>query len=149
MAASLALASVSVGANFIIASPQGYEIPKETWDEGLRRASISGSEINQVVSPKEAVEGADVVYADVWISMGQEDEAKKRLKDFAGYQVNENLMALAAKDAIFMHDMPAHRGEEISEGMLGHQASVVFDQADNRLYAQKAILAEIIEADRG
>ncbi len=145
VAASLALASASVGANFVIACPKGYEIPEATWEEASRRASDSGSVLKRVAAPKDAVGGADVVYTDVWVSMGQEGETAKRKKDFVDYQVNENLMEFAASGAIFMHDMPAHRGEEISQGMLDHPQSVVFDQADNRLHAQKAILAEIVE----
>ena len=144
VATSLALASASVGANFTIASPQGYEIPVDAWNEAMQRASSNGSKISRAPSPQEAVKGADVVYTDVWVSMGQEGETGQRLEDFADYQVNEELMSHAEDDAIFMHDMPAHRGEEVSEDMLDHPQSVVFDQADNRLHAQKAVLAEIL-----
>jgi ornithine carbamoyltransferase len=96
-----------------------------------------------VEKPQEAVRDADVVYTDVWISMGQESDQADRLEEFSGYQVNEELMRLAKPDAVFMHDMPAHRGQEISEGMLDHPRSVVFDQAENRLHGQKAILADL------
>ena len=145
VASSLLLASASLGVNFVIACPDGYMIPKSIWDEGLRRASKTGSQLWKTKSPEKAVNGADIVYTDVWVSMGQANEAINRLKDFKGYQVNERLMNLANSNAIFMHDMPAHRGEEISENMLEDPRSVVFDQANNRLHAQKSILAYLIE----
>ncbi len=144
VATSLVLAAASVGANFVIASPVGHEIPSVAWREAQSRASSNGSRMTHVTSPQEAVKNADVVYTDVWASMGQEDQRRERLRAFAGYQVNETLLGHAAKDAIFMHDMPAHPGEEIAEGMLDHPQSVAFDQADNRLHAQKAVLAGII-----
>ena len=142
-AASLALACASVGADFVLACPDGYELPSNVLGEAERRASSSGSSVERVVEPAKAVRDADVVYTDVWTSMGQEDESADRLKVFVGYQVNEELMRGAKPDAIFMHDMPAHRGEEISEGMIDHPSSVVFDQAENRMHGQKAILDEL------
>ena len=102
-----------------------------------------GATARQVNNPQDAVEGADVVYTDVWVSMGNEAETQQRLRDFHGYQVNSKLMELANPDAIFMHDLPAHRGEEISDGMLEHPQSVVFDQAENRLHGQKAIMNQL------
>ena len=143
IAGSLAEACASVGMNFTLASPPGYRIPDMVWNEAERRASVAESEMSWVESPAEAVAGADVVYTDVWISMGQESEKAERLRVFSDYQVNEGLIGGAKPDAVFMHDMPAHRGEEISEGMLEHASSVVFDQAENRLHAQNAILAEL------
>ena len=143
VAASLALACASVGAGFTIASPEGYRVPDEIWREAERRAAIGGSTLRWVEDPGSAAAGADVVYTDVWVSMGDEDESEIRREAFSGYQVDETLMALARPGAIFMHDMPAHRGEEVSEGMLDHSGSVVFDQAENRLHAQKAILARL------
>ena len=143
VAASLALACASVGAGFTIASPEGYRVPDEIWREAERRAAIGGSTLRWVEDPESAAAGADVVYTDVWVSMGDEDESEIRREAFSGYQVDETLMALARPGAIFMHDMPAHRGEEVSEGMLDHSGSVVFDQAENRLHAQKAILARL------
>ena len=142
-AASLALACASVGANFVLACPDGHELPHSVLGEAERRASTSGSSTERVADPLEAVRDADVVYTDVWTSMGQEKESADRLKAFAGYQVDEELMRGAKPDAIFMHDMPAHRGEEISEGMIDHPSSVVFDQAENRMHGQKAILDEL------
>ena len=143
IAGSLAEACASVGMDYTLASPSDYRIPDRVWDEAKRRAAIAESKMAWVESPAEAVDKADVVYTDVWISMGQESEKSERLRVFSDYQVNEGLMVGAKSDAVFMHDMPAHRGEEISEGMLEHASSVVFDQAENRLHAQNAILAEL------
>ena len=94
-------------------------------------------------SPEEAVKGADIVYTDVWASMGQEAEAEQRKKIFSGYQVNTELMSLAAKDAIFMHDLPAHRGEEVTHEVMESPQSVIFDQAENRLHAQRELIVSI------
>ena len=143
IAGSLALACASLGAHFTVASPRDYRIPTIVWEEASHRASMRESGLEWVENPQEAVRDADVVYTDVWVSMGQEDEKAERLRVFSDYQVNEELMKSAKPDAVFMHDMPAHRGEEISQGMLDHPQSVVFDQAENRLHAQKAILAEL------
>ena len=146
VAASLALACASVGADFTIAAPSDYRIPAMSWEEAKRRASVAESRVEWVEEPREAVRGADVVYTDVWVSMGQDAEAEVRHKAFSSYQVDEKLFAGAKSDAVFMHDMPAHRGEEVSEGMVDHPRSVLFDQAENRLHAQKAILAELFSA---
>ncbi len=144
IASSLALGCASVGADFVIAAPNDYHVPTIAWDEARRRAARNESRLDWVEDPKEAVDGADIVYTDVWISMGQEAEAEDRRRVFATYQVNEELMRLAKPDASFMHDMPAHRGEEISEDMLDHHGSVVFAQAENRLHAQNAMLVELL-----
>ena len=141
---SLMLACVLVGMNFRIASPKGYELHDKIVRLGLRSSKKVGAEIALLKEPREAVKGADVVYTDVWTSMGQEAEAEKRRKAFAGYQVDAKLMKLAAKDAIFMHPLPAHHDEEVSPGIIDSKQSVVFDQAENRLHVQKAILAEIL-----
>ena len=143
IAGSLALGCASVGANFTVASPAGYRIPSMVWEEAERRAALSESKLDWTPEPLAAARGADVVYTDVWVSMGQEDESAARLEAFSGYRVDETLMDEANQDALFMHDMPAHRGEEISENMLDHPGSVVFDQAENRLHGQKAILAHL------
>jgi ornithine carbamoyltransferase len=144
VASSLMLVCVLAGANFRIASPQGYELPDKILRLGRRFAQQSGAKISLLKQPREAVKGADVVYTDVWTSMGQEAESEKRRKAFAGYQVDAKLMKLAKRDAIFMHDLPAHHGEEVAPGIIDSKQSVVFDQAENRLHAQKAILAEIL-----
>ncbi len=143
VAASLAMACASVGANFVIATPRGYQVPEGIWQEARHRSLAHESSVEWVEQPQQAASDADVVYTDVWVSMGQEKETAQRLKDFQGFQVNDDLMKLARPDAIFMHDMPAHEGEEIARGMLDHPRSVVFDQAENRLHAQKAVLAEL------
>ena len=143
-ASSLALACASVGADFTLASPSDYRIPNMIWEEAKRRAAPNESRVRWVEEPEAAVRDADVVYTDVWVSMGQEDDTEHRLKAFSAYQVDDRLFDLARPDAIFMHDLPAHRGQEISEGMLDHPRSVVFDQAENRLHAQKAVLAHLL-----
>ena len=144
VASSLLLASALAGANFRIASPKGYEISDEVESLG-RRLARSNAQIILVEHPQAAVAGADVVYTDVWTSMGQEAEAKKRLGAFAGYQVTADLLSQAAKDAILMHPLPAHHDEEIAPGLIDSPQSVVFDQAENRLHVQKAILAELLQ----
>ena len=143
-ASSLALACASVGADFILAAPRDYQIATIAWREATERASLNHSRVGWVELPQQAVRGADVVYTDVWVSMGQESDRSERLSVFGDYQVGEELMGYAKADAIFMHDMPAHEGEEIAEGMLEHPRSVVFDQAENRLHAQKAVLAHLV-----
>ncbi len=145
VAASLALACASVGTEIVVASPPKYQVPGAVWEEAKEIGAMHGSGVKWVELPQHAVRGSDVVYTDVWASMGQEDEAERRQKDFADYQVDGELMGLAKPDAIFMHDMPAHEGEEIAPGMLEHPRSVVFDQAENRLHAQKAVLAELFQ----
>ena len=143
VATSLSIGCASVGADFILSCPSGYEIQDDLWLEAQKRASITGAKLEIINDPKSAVSNADVIYTDVWISMGQEDETKNRIEKFSQYQVNPELMSLSNKNAIFMHDMPAHENEEISIGMLDHPQSVVFDQAENRLHAQKGILSHI------
>jgi len=144
VASSLALACASVETEFYIATPTAYEIPHNVWQKALEIASLSNTVIEQMNSPEDAVRGADVVYTDVWASMGQEHERDKRIKCFKDYQVDETLMSKAKPNAIFMHDMPAHEGEEISPGMLYSDQSVVFDQADNRLHSQSALLEKLL-----
>ena len=134
VASSLALACASVETEFYIATPTAYEIPHNVWQKALEIASLSNTVIEQMNSPEDAVRGADVVYTDVWASMGQEHERDKRIKCFKDYQVDETLMSKAKPNAIFMHDMPAHEGEEISPGMLYSDQSVVF------LYSTGAII---------
>ena len=144
IANSLALASALTGMNFRIASPEGYNLTQDVLSQVEKNAADSGSTVTLTSSPEEAVTSADVVYTDVWASMGQESEAEKRRKLFADYQVNGKLMALAKEDAIFMHDLPAHRGEEVTDEVIESVRSVVFDQAENRLHAQKALLVKLL-----
>jgi len=143
-ASSLLLGASLTGMNFHIASPSGYEVDPEIVSQGRKFASSSGSEIKLFSSPEEAVENADIVYTDVWTSMGQELEAKKRRLAFSLYQVDYEILSLAKSDALFMHPLPAHHGEEICEGILESPQSVVFDQAENRLHLQKALLARML-----
>ena len=144
VARSLMLGSALTGMNFRIASPQGYGISTALVDKAKSLAAASGAAVVCVESPQEAVRGADVVYTDVWTSMGQEKEQAERRRAFGGYQVNAELLALASPDAIVMHDLPARRGEEIADEVIEGPQSVVFDQAENRLHAQKAVLSLIL-----
>ncbi len=144
VANSLLLAAGLTGINCRLASPAGYTVPDDILRLAREYAAESGADILCTEDPRSAVSGADVVYTDVWTSMGQETEAQQRKEAFSGYQVNSELMSLARQDAIFMHPLPAHRGEEISEDVLDSPQSVVFDQAENRLHAQKALLAYML-----
>tara|TARA_B100000470_G_C19787448_1_gene390562 strand:+ start:408 stop:1322 length:915 start_codon:yes stop_codon:yes gene_type:complete len=143
IAGSLALACSSAGMDFTIASPKNYKLPESIWNQATAEAEKRGTNLRWTQDPKDAVFEADVVYTDVWVSMGDEKEKEERLSVFSSYQVNEQLVKFAKDDFLFMHDMPAHRGEEISEGMLDHPNSVVYHQSENRLHAQKAVLAEL------
>jgi ornithine carbamoyltransferase len=141
VARSLALGVASVGGSFVIASPPGYRLDGVSLEQAAVRAEETGAPPPLVLTePGEAVVDADVVYTDVWVSMGDEKDLAARLSAFRGYTVNPELLSLARSDAIFMHDMPAHYGEEVTPGMLDHPQSVAFDQAENRLHAQKALL---------
>ena len=144
VAHSLLLAAARTGVNFRIASPGGYEVQERIWQLAQNYAAGSGAEILSTGEPRQAVSGADVVYTDVWTSMGQEAEADRRRQIFAGYQVNGELMACAREDAILMHPLPAHRGEEVTEDVLDGPQSVVFDQAENRMHLQKALLVGML-----
>jgi ornithine carbamoyltransferase len=144
VAHSLMLAASLVGMNFRIASPKGYAVQERILITAQGYAKKSGAEILCTEKPPLAVSGADVVYTDVWTSMGQEAEAERRRKIFADYQVNSELLSLAKEDAILMHPLPAHHGEEVAKGILDIPKSVVFDQAENRLHIQKAILAQML-----
>jgi ornithine carbamoyltransferase len=144
IAASLALVAGITGMHFRIASPPGYELSAPILQSAVGYASASGGSVDQLSVPREAVEGSDIVYTDVWASMGQERDAGVRREDFAGYTVDSELMSHARPDAIFMHDLPAHRGEEVTDEVMDGPQSVVFDQAENRLHAQKALLALIM-----
>jgi ornithine carbamoyltransferase len=139
MANSWINAAYRLGFELAIASPEGYEPA----DHLLERAK-GHAKITLTRDPKEAIEGAHVVNTDVWASMGQEDEQKKRERDFAGYTVNAALMKRAAKDAIFLHCLPAHRGEEVTADVIDGPQSRVWDEAENRLHIQKAIMAVLM-----
>ena len=140
VARSLCLALPALGINFTSASPQGYNLDDASVRQALARANGASVNVRTLTDPAEAVAGADVVYTDVWASMGQEAESEVRRSAFAGYTVDPALMQQANAGALFMHDMPAHYGEEVPPGMLEHPQSVAFHQAHNRLHIQKTIL---------
>ena len=144
VAHSLLLAAALTGMNFRIASPAGYTLQERVLHLAQGYAKDNGSEILCTEKPQQAVSGADIVYTDVWTSMGQEAEAEERRRVFVSYQVNGELLSLAREDAILMHPLPAHRGEEVSGDILDSLQSVVFDQAENRLHIQKALLAQML-----
>lgn len=141
VAASLAFAAAHAGLVFAVASPPGYELEAGV----VERARNLGAEIELLTDPYDAVRGADAVYTDVWTSMGQESEREQRLSAFAGYQVDAALMAGANPDALFLHCLPAHRGEEVAPEVLEGPASVVWQQAENRMHAARALLADLVE----
>jgi len=140
VAHSLMLSAARLGVDFAIATPHGYEPNAEIVAQADGLAAVSGATLQLTDDPAEAVAGAHAVYTDVWTSMGQEKETAKRRKAFAPYQVDESLFAQARPDAVFMHCLPAHREEEVTDAVIEHGRSVVFDQAENRLHAQKALL---------
>ncbi len=144
VARSLLIAASLVGMDFSIASPPGYGLDEATLRQAGAFAAGSGARISSVSDCRAAVKNADIVYTDVWVSMGQESEAESRRRAFASYQVDAGLLSLAGEDAILMHPLPAHHGEEVAEGLLDHPRSVVFDQAENRLHIQKAILLKVL-----
>jgi ornithine carbamoyltransferase len=144
VAHSLLLAGAKVGLSVCIGHPEGYAPDGAIVARARELAADSGAQITITLDPVEAVTGADAVYADVWASMGQEDEATERLATFAPYQVTAELFAHTANGAIFLHCLPAHRGEEVTAEVLDGPASRVFDQAENRLHAQKALLAMLL-----
>ena len=129
------------GMNLRMGVPPGYEPDKKMLEYGVDLAKKEGTSMLLTNDPVEAVKGADIVYTDVWVSMGQDSEKEKKLRDFKDFQINSALMKHAAKDYLFMHCLPAHRGEEVSEDIIDGPHSVIFDEAENRLHVQKAILA--------
>jgi len=145
VARSLARACILCGSRFVLACPTAYAFGA---DDIAAFGEHWGETVQQIHDPVEAVRGADVLYTDVWTSMGQEAERERRLADFAGYQINAELLASAGGKARVMHCLPAHRGEEISAEAFECEASVVFDQAENRLHAQKAVLRLLMADDR-
>jgi ornithine carbamoyltransferase len=140
---SLALGAAMLGMNLHAAVPEGYDPNKEIMDRASEIASENGSVIKVFRNPKEAVAGADVIYSDTWVSMGDEAEMEKRQRDFDGFQVNMELMNTAKPDSIFMHCLPAHRGQEVTDEVMDSSRSVVFQEAENRMHAQKAIMIRL------
>lgn len=141
---SLMIVAAKLGVHISIAVPPGYEPQEDIMKDCIQIAKARGSEVTVMNDPVQAVQGADAVYTDVWTSMGQEAEAQERLQAFQTFQVNPELMAKAQADAIFLHCLPAHRGEEVVDEVIDGPQSAVFDQAENRLHAQKAILASLM-----
>jgi ornithine carbamoyltransferase len=145
VAHSLMLSAIRLGVNFSLATPPGYEANPEVVSKATELAAVSGACLRIGTNPEEAVAGANAIYTDVWASMGTEHEAEKRRKEFRAYQVTETLFGLAAPDAIFMHCLPAHRGEEVTDEVIESPQSAVFDQAENRLHTQKALLLMLLD----
>lgn len=144
VAASSLLACAQFGLDFAIASPTGYEIPARFMVKAAQLATATGIKIETFTDPQAAVYQADVVYTDTWVSMGQEKEAEERLPVFMPYQVNADLMRIAKPSAIVLHCLPAHRGQEITDDVMDGAQSLVFEQAANRLHAQKALLVRLL-----
>lgn len=140
MAHSWLMLASKLGLELRIATPKGYEPDAKILEKAQQNAKISGAKIYLSNEPKEAVSGADVVTTDTWVSMGQEAQKEKRLREFAGFCVDENLMSLAAKNAIFLHCLPAYRGYEVSEAVFEAHADEIFAEAQNRLHAQKGVM---------
>lgn len=141
MAHSLMYAGAKVGMDVSVASPEGYECNAEIVENAKADAKLTGAVIDVSNDPESAVKNADVVYTDTWVSMGQEEEKAKRIKDFEGYTIDEKLFSLADSEAVFMHCLPAYRGYEVTEGVIDGPNSVIFDEAENRLHVQKAVMA--------
>ena len=144
VALSLGYAVAGLGGQLKIASPDGYKLSSDSVDGANAYGEHAGGSVDQVSNPLEAVANADIVYTDVWTSMGQETESAERLAAFEGYQVNPEILDQASADVKFMHDLPAHPGEEISDGLLYDPRSIVFDQAENRLWAQAALMEKLV-----
>ncbi|MCT4787321.1 ornithine carbamoyltransferase [Exiguobacterium aestuarii] len=144
MAHSLMIGGALSGMHIRIASPNGYTVDQAIYENAQKLAQTTGGSIKLFDDPALAANEADIVYTDVFASMGQEEEADERLMKFAGFQVNSNLMALAKTDAIFLHCLPAHRGEEVTANVIDGPQSWVFDQAENRLHAQKALMLTLL-----
>jgi ornithine carbamoyltransferase len=142
---SLMLFAAKVGMDFIAITPAGLQPHYDVVDNAMKTASSTGAKIELSCNPLEGVQGADVIYTDVWVSMGQEADHDTKMKAFDGFQVNAELMKLAKPSAIFMHCLPAHRGEEVTDEVIDSPQSVVFDEAENRLHTQKAIMYTLLK----
>ncbi len=145
VAHSLMFAGARLGVNVTISTPKGFEPNLAAWQQASEDAKQTGAKLQLIYDPMEAVKNADVIYTDVWASMGQESEAQIRKQIFMPYQVNMKLFSKAKPDAIFMHCLPAHRGDEVTDEVIDSPHSVVFDEAENRLHAQKAIMYQLMK----
>lgn len=141
---SLVFGATLLGAHVRVGAPQGYQLRPDVVERAAAFARASGGSLTQMTDPQEAVRGADAIYTDVWTSMGQEAEAAQRAKIFPPYQVNQALVALANKDAMVLHCLPAHRGQEITDEVADGPQSALWDQAENRMHAQKAVLVTLM-----
>lgn len=141
---SLLVAGAKLGVDIVIATPKQLQPDARILEAALKAAEESGSEIRIVEDPYDAASGADIVYTDVWVSMGQEAEREEKVKLLQPYQVNQELMDAAGSKALFMHCLPAHRGEEVADEVIDGKQSIVWDQAENRLHIQKAVLSALI-----
>lgn len=141
VATSLMQICAIMGINFTIASPTAYHIDTAEYEIALKHSTKSGATIEITEDPKQAVKNADIIYTDTFISMGQEDQKQQKLKDFQNYQVNLNLFNHAKSDALFMHCLPAHRGEEVTDQVMDHPNSIIFDQAECRMHIAKSLLS--------
>jgi ornithine carbamoyltransferase len=146
VATSLLYGAALLGMDFTIATPRGYELHPATWGIGARLAASTGAHVEATYDPLEAVSDADVIYTDTWTSMGQEEEAQRRRAVFPPYRVDQQKLSCAKEDVIVMHCLPAHRGEEITDEVADGPHSALFDQAENRLHAQKAVLVWALDA---
>ena len=144
VAHSLVVAAAHVGMDVVVASPTNYEPSGEAMKIATEIATQNGSTVTFTNDPFEAAKDADVIYTDVWTSMGQEEESAKRLKDFEGFQISEELVAKAKSDYMFLHCLPAHREEEVATTVIDGDNSYIFQQAENRLHAQKAVLVSVL-----
>ncbi|MCY4018667.1 MAG: ornithine carbamoyltransferase [Chloroflexi bacterium] len=144
VAASVALVCAHFGVTFSIATPEGYEMKPSIREQACDLAKRNGSTLEMHTRPQQAVADADVIYTDTWVSMGQEAEAQERIGEFTGFQVNRDLLRFAKDDTIVMHCLPAHRGEEITDDVMDGPQSKVFEQAENRMHAQKAVLTHLL-----
>lgn len=144
VARSLSMTCAKLGMNFVLACPPKYELEQE-WLDRCRQVAGGGARIEMIVGePKKAVASAQVIYTDTWVSMGQEAEKQQRLREFAGFQVNEDLLAAAPKEAIVLHCLPAYRGTEITDGVMDGSQSRVFEEAENRLHFQRALMELLV-----
>jgi ornithine carbamoyltransferase len=144
VATSLVISAAKLGVNFSIATPKNYELPAKILGEAKNMAEETEITIRVTHDPNEAVAGADIIYTDVWTSMGQETQTSERLKIFPPYQINRALLARAKPETVVLHCLPAHRGQEITDDVADSAQSLIFQQAENRLHAQKGILALLL-----
>ena len=147
VANSLAIFAAKLGLNFTLSCPVGYEQPAEIKTELEKCFKESGAKYQVEYDPASAVKGADLIYTDVWVSMGEEEQTELKQKDFLSYQINRELMSQAPKGCLVTHCLPAHRGEEITSEVMDSDVSICFDEAENRLHAQKAVLLALMNAD--